>query len=436
MKNKLFILFTLLSSIGLGQLPLTIEETISHALENNFQILIAKEELAQSENNNTVGNAGGMPRIDLQLNQAQTFQENNNPNSVLQGLFLVSNTTPNLELQWTIFNGFRIQANKEVLNRMVELSENNEQLIVQNVIHTTYLAYFQCQMDQAMTNALKMNMQFSKDRWMQALEEKKIGLISSFEVQNARINYLNDSSSYMLQQQATANSFRNLNRLLVMDLETDILLKDSIPLVTKSLNLDTLEASISNNRDLRAILINSTLIQQQERIAMSNYYPSINASFGGNMTSVYVNADAFSGRAPLSWQGYLNFTLSWNLFNGGQTRTAIRDVQSDLRINHLQEKEMQNEIGFGLATAYYNFKDLQVLSNLDQERLESSQVLFDRSKAQLDAGLITSFDFRTVQLQHINNELTTLNRQFLLLQQYLEILRLTNQLDLKTLMAL
>ena len=103
---------------------LTLEQAIQLALENNYDIKIAKNNLKIDERNNTIGNAGMLPVINANINNNNTLntinltQADGNERE-LEGVRNF-NLNYGVGLDWTIFDGFRMFARKEQLKTLEE----------------------------------------------------------------------------------------------------------------------------------------------------------------------------------------------------------------------------------------------------------------------------------------------------------------------------
>lgn len=122
--KRLFTTIFLISFIlpGTAQEVLSLQECIAIGLERNYSIRIVRNEQIISDNNATLGNAGYLPTVDL----AGGFSGNvnNNHDRTFEGEKVknngVSNETANLGLNfnWTVFDGFNIQAEYERLKEL------------------------------------------------------------------------------------------------------------------------------------------------------------------------------------------------------------------------------------------------------------------------------------------------------------------------------
>ena len=331
-KNKLTLLFLLISFLpSIGQETLTLEQALTRALQHNFQIKISALEAEKANVQHTKGNAGMLPSVDIRIGQQQTLQEQNNPNSVLQGQIFTATTAPTLELNWLLFNGFSAQANLRKLNRLVELSENNAELVIQNTLQATALAYYKYKVEETKLEALQQTLNISKLNTERTKKKQALGILSSFDALQDLNNYYTDSSNFISQQQNLEASIRNLKLLLVDSSNTSFQLND-IPSITTNLSLDSLLQTIKKTPTITSFLLNQTILKENEAIAKSNLYPSLSMNLGSSLNSIYVRTDQFNVRPTPSWQSYINFSLNFNLFNGGKTKIAIKNAQQDQRI--------------------------------------------------------------------------------------------------------
>src|SRR5665647_2222964 len=143
--SLLSILIILVSSIN-AQQKLSIDDAISIALKANFDILVAKNDATIAKVNNTAGNAGMLPTLELtgsavvgQNNVHQKLadgSENNNPN--------LSTTTlsAGTQLSWTLFDGGKMFVTKNKLNEIQALGEVQFKNKVLQTLYSVTAAYY------------------------------------------------------------------------------------------------------------------------------------------------------------------------------------------------------------------------------------------------------------------------------------------------------
>ncbi|MCA1759064.1 MAG: TolC family protein, partial [Bacteroidales bacterium] len=97
---NIFALLLLTISAAVAQVPLTLTDAISKALENNYGIIIMQQSQRIAEISNNWGTAGRYPYINLSLGDDNAYNINNSEN------FANNRFTAGASLNWTIFDGF------------------------------------------------------------------------------------------------------------------------------------------------------------------------------------------------------------------------------------------------------------------------------------------------------------------------------------------
>ena len=122
-RSKGMLILVLNPFIVFSQQSFDLKQCITTGLEQNYQIRISKNEQKIADNNLTIGNAGFLPTISLNSTYSQRL------NSVEQipadGSAIVKNNNVNnsafdagVNLNWTVFEGFRVQTNYSKLKQL------------------------------------------------------------------------------------------------------------------------------------------------------------------------------------------------------------------------------------------------------------------------------------------------------------------------------
>ena len=147
MKTILLLLSITFSSLFIAQdsLFLSLSDAIKIGLKQNYEIQISKKNVEINKLLNTWGEAGLLPSINLSGSQDNTLSDQSkNPTSFIQELLQSNSLNGGIALNWTLFNGFNVKANKIKLEQLVEQSEGTASLVVENTIHGIILSYYQC----------------------------------------------------------------------------------------------------------------------------------------------------------------------------------------------------------------------------------------------------------------------------------------------------
>ena len=126
----IILLFVLLfsSDVFSQDTLLTLEKAIEISLKNNYDIRISKNLTEQQENNNTLGNAGMLPDVDVKGTFSKSSysleQKYNSGSEVNHNASGATNTAADLGANWTIFDGLKMFNTKAKLSELSMLSHD------------------------------------------------------------------------------------------------------------------------------------------------------------------------------------------------------------------------------------------------------------------------------------------------------------------------
>jgi outer membrane protein TolC len=379
-----------------AQQPLSLNDAIAKALENNYGIIIVKEDQRIAEIRNNWGNAGRYPYINLTAGDDNAYNINNSEN------YANNRFSAGAALNWTIFDGFSVRINKQRFEELEQLSKQNTAIMVEGTIQSVILAYFDVLLQKEKLKNWEEIMQLSSDRYNLAEERKAFGTYVTYDVLQAKNAYLTDRSGYLLQEVNYKNSLRDLNFLLAEQNEVTYTLTDSFKAVPIDYVLADLQVQMfENNKSLQNQYVNQRLLENAVAAAKSTFSPTVD--FRGGITGT-ANRNNFAERGE-SWNNsanfYGNFTLSYNLYSGGNRKRAMEIAKIDEAIGLVEADEMKHELNNSLSNLYEFYLLRQELLILAFENLEAARLNLRLSKERFEAGAINSFNYRDVQISYI-----------------------------------
>jgi len=427
-KNICLLVF-LIPVFGIAQQAedLSLQQAVSIALEKNFDIQIGKKNLESAQVNNTWEATGIFPSVSLGVTQSNRFDDSQSQvlpdtrNEITQ-----SSISPSIQVNWLLFNGLSVYINKAKLDLLEDLSEGNVALLVENNIQAVILAYYQTLKDRERLSTIEKVKKLSKDRFEYVQTRKEFGTAVSYDVLQAKNAYLSDSTNFLLQSLQLKQSILNLNLLMGVDKESVYNLTTPFKAVSDNyLYSDLEEKMFSNNKTLLNQYINQEILKKNVKLAKASVWPTVNMSAGGNYGNQYLKFSDNDPIYPYSYSYYVNFSLNFNLYNGGQTRRAIHQARISEEIGQIQEEQIKQTLSNGLLTVYQMYDIRKQLLNVADVRLQTAQLNLDLSTEKFKNGTINSFNFRDVQIQFINSEFNRLEAVYNLIDTHTELLRAT-----------
>jgi outer membrane protein TolC len=393
---------------------LTIEDAVKIALENNYEIKIAKNDLRIDETNVSLGNAGMLPRATASVTDNNSVQNLNQTR--IDGTVNSLNNAKNnslsygVLLDWTIFDGLRMFARKEQLRELQKLGDAQLQLTILTKISDVNATYFNLVQQQQQLIALDSTMIISNQRLDLAKNRFSIGKASKLEVLNAQVDLNTDKVSLLRQKELYTNTKTALNEILARDSAIDFIVVAEIAIDNQLLLPELMNLADKQNPLLQAQIINKRVSELQLKQVKAGRYPTIRASTGYN----FGQSQSSLGFITQSTSRGLNygFNASLNLFDGlAQNRNEkVATIQIETATAQIEQQNLA--LKSQLTTAYQTY-----LTNLELIELEEKNEAIAKQNLEITLdkfriGTITTLEFRTAQLNFVNAKVRFSNAQY------------------------
>ncbi len=414
-------------SIAQETISLSLSDAIKLGLENNYKIQLFDRQVKIAQNNNTQGAAGRYPSISFTAMQVNRYDDTKSRTvQDERDKYKTNYIAPGVGLNWNLFSGFAVNISKKNLEALEELSEGNAAIVVENTIQGIILGYYLILLQQEKLNVFEEVKKLSRDRYQYMKTKQQFGSAVTFDVLQAKDAYLSDSVNYLTQKLNLQNSILILKLLLALEDNISFTLTDRFSVEINNYDFDTLRAKmLDNNKTLRNQFVNQKILEYSTSLSKSSIYPNLFFSAGTDYSNTRLKYEGQSAGTSYSFDYYANFSLSFNLFNGGQTRRTIRNAIIGEDIGLLTIKEMKKALNNELLNEYDLFNIRKKLLSVAEASRESTGLNLDIAAEKFKAGAINSFNYRDIQLSYLNASIRRLEAIFNLIDSETELLRLT-----------
>lgn len=407
-----------------AQEELSLSGAIAKGLNNNFDIRIADQDVNIAQTNNTWGQAGRWPTVSFSFRGSWFLSDN--PTAFVPER-LNGNLGPNLD--WVLFDGFRINASKARLDLLERQSEGNAAIVVETSIQAIILAYYNALLAQEQVAVLQEVLDASRERLDYEALRKDVGTTGTFELLQFKDAVLNDSANLAVQQLNLSNAFKNLNRIMGADLSQDYTLTDELQTEFRRYELeDLLEKMTDNNNNLRNQFITNQILRQDIRIAKSALYPTLSVNAGVNLGFGSARLISGENRTFNAYDYTAGFSISFNLFNGGIARRALQTAKVTELVGEIQQEDLEQQLTLDMMVAYDSYQTRLEILAIRLASIENAQLNLEMAEERFTSGLISSIEYRVIQLQYLNARLAHLQALRDLKESETELIRLTGGL--------
>ncbi|NNT72169.1 TolC family protein [Flavobacterium sp. IMCC34852] len=411
---NLFLLLVLVPKIQ-SQTLLKLEDAVKIALENNYDIKLAKNELKIDELNNSIGNAGMLPTINALVtdNNSITNTEQTQADGSQRTLDGARNMnlTYGVGLDWTVFDGLRMFARKEQLNILQKQGEAELKLAILTKISEVYLNYFDLVQQQQQLAAIDTAIVISQERVTTAQNRFSIGKASKLEVLNAQVDLNSDKSLQLKQQELIKTTKIRFNEILAREVQTDFVVANEIS-VDEQLQFDELKtAAESQNPQLQAQMLTKNSAEQQLKQVKAGRYPTIRITSGYNFS----RSEASLGFITQSYnRGFAyGFNASVPIFNGNQQNRNEKIAKVQLENANVTLEQQKRNLESQLNSAFTSYSTNLELTKVEAQNLKIAEQNLEITLAKFKIGTITPIEFRTAQQNFLDARVRYSNAVYL-----------------------
>ncbi|TDE49873.1 TolC family protein [Flavobacterium sp. GT3P67] len=397
-----------------AQEVLTLENAVKIALENNYEIKIATNNLTIEKTNVAIGNAGMLPKITASVvdnnsiqNSSQTRQDgtkteldNAKNNSLTYGV----------GLDWTIFDGLRMFARLDQLKELQKLGEAQLKLTVITRISDVNAAYYDLVQQQQQLAALDTTIVISNQRLTLAQNRFTIGKASKLEVLNAQVDLNTDQVALLRQKELYANSKILLNQLLARAVTTDFKVIDELEVDGLLLLPELTALAEKQNPQLEAQIINKRVAELELKQIKAARYPTVRVNTAYNFSE----SQSSLGFVAQSQSRGLNygFSASLNIFDGFSQNRNEKIAKIQIENSKITIEQQNLALNSQLATSYQTYLTNLELIALEEKNESIAKQNLNITLDKFRIGTITTLEFRTAQLNYVNAKVRYSNAQF------------------------
>ena len=351
----------------------TLKSCLEKGLDNNYSLKIVRNDEQVTHNNATLANAGYLPTLDLSAGYSgnidntestlratgETTEENGVFNQTLDA---------RVSLNWTIFDGFNIQANYQRLKELERQGETNTRIAVEDLIANLAAEYYNFIQQTIRLKNFRYAVSLSKERLRIVEERYNIGNFSRLDYQQAKVDFNADSAQYMKQQELLHTSRIQLNELMANEnVDQPIHTQDSLIDVNATLNFEELwNATMQTNANLLKAEQNNRLAQLDYKKICARDYPylKLNAGYGYSHNKYEIAANSQRSNFGPNF----GVTVGFKLFDGNRNRQR-KNARIAVQNARLERNELEQALRADLSNLWQAYQNNLQMLNLERQNL-------------------------------------------------------------------
>lgn len=414
-KTGLFV-WLLLPSLVLSQEVMSLQECLRTGLENNYGLQITRNEARIANNNVTPGNAGFLPEVSL--NAGYNLRSSNsdqfpaeNGETVQTRNAATGTTDAGVNLNWTLFEGFRVQTNYKRLQELKTAGELNTRMAVENFIADLTAEYYNYVQQQLRLGNLKYAVALSRERLRIVEARYQVGSLSRLDLQQARV-YFNADSSLLIQQYETLHRSRILlNEMMGGDVNRFFTASDTTIRFNPSLSKEQLiDATLRHNTGLLLTEMDKRLSELELKSLQSRNYPYLRLNGGYGFTHYNYNRGTLERQR--NWGPTVGMTLGFTLFDGFNRKREQKNARISIQNSELRVEQHKLALQSDFAGMWIAYQNNIELTSLELESLINAELNYEIAIERYKIGDLSGLELREAQNSLLEAEQRLLTAQY------------------------
>ena len=440
LKNIFALVFLVLSWSVNAQTELSLSAAIEKAIGHNLQIEFQQKQVQLAEQSDNWANAGRTPTIDATIFNQSAINRQVNPANVIlpEQLSYTTGLQGSVDMNLILFNGGRIKLNKDNLSLQTEQARLDMRIAIEDLSEQVMIAYYNILLLEEQLKVLEEVKILSRDRLEFQELRQSFGSASTFDILQAKDAYLNDSITCIQLDNQLVGLTNNL-KLLMGDaqgaekytLTND--LEDMMPLISEQ---DLRQRMLDNNSDLANLRLADQLAQNSIALEKTSLKPTIamNAGFNSNLNSSYLDAEnpitmeIIGANTSSGVNPFVGISATYRIFDGGIRKNRIQNAELRLLSNQDLRKNLEQSLGTQFNNTYLQLEANQQVLLISADQLDHAAQNLEIAKDRFENGLISSFDYRSIQLGYLNAAQRKLEAHFDVLNAQIALMNITGGL--------
>jgi len=376
---------------------------LTTGLEKNFDIRIVKNQQTISDNNAIPGNAGYLPTIDAVANYAgdwanflRQYPSDGTPQKDYNNL-LDQQLDAGVYLNWTIFDGLRIQTNYKKLKELQEIGRLNTQLAIENLLSQICSQYYNFVQQNIRLHYLESAVGLSRERLRIVEAQYEIGAMSRLDFHQAKVDFNADSSRLVQQHETLFASAVSLRQLL-----NDTNMEESLSPADTAISLKNLPSKeillqnmLQNNVFLSLSEKEISLNTLEIKNLQSENYPYIRLNAGYAYTfNRYAMA---TYRKEHSFDLTYGITLGIRIFDGMNRNRQLSNAKIALQTQKLEYDNLVLSVKSDFAKIWMAYNNNLTLIEMENDNLSIAQETYDIAIDRYKLGNLSGLELREAQ---------------------------------------
>jgi outer membrane protein TolC len=430
-----FVVFVFFINVQVfAQDSLTVEQAVATALQNNYDIRLSRNDSQIAAINYSFRNAAFLPQINatttvLFNNNSQNATLANGTKRTGSGI-RTNNVSSGLNVNWVVFDGFRVFALKNRLGEYLELGSLTIKNQVVNTVSEVIKTYYDIVRQKQQIRNIEEQMALSSERLKLAQYKFEVGAGIKPDVLQAQIDFNAQKANQLNGLAIIDQRKQDLNRLMNVPQNINYKVSDSIP-VQMDLALGDLVKNINETSpELLLAEKNIDIARINVKAAKAERFPTVSLTGAYNFSRIN-NSTVINPAQPLTNmnRGFnYGITAAIPVFNNYRVRQNIRQSELAVSYQQLLYENQQSIVNTNILNTFKTYNTQKQILELSDSSITLARENLNIARERYRLGVTTFIELREAEQSLANAENTLITALYNLKVAETELLRLRGEL--------
>ena len=437
--NKYMVLFLLLMIFSINNVfsqentPLSLEECIKIALENNSTLRNAayREQIAATTV--TSARSAFLPTVSTSFSSGKMIQGARRDvydiptgeidpvtgsaiytqQEIMQDKTERNSHSARISLSQQIYDFGRSTNNYKAAKSSQKSYEYLKLSTKQQVILSVKEAYFQLLKDMRLQSVYEQALKQAQGELDRVQTEMEIGLASQADVFQQKVSMGTYQKQMITQQNVVEISKADLNNALGRNPETPVLIRedDGQPVFSEITFQEAAQIALENNQQIKSYEMEVKTALFNIRAAKAQYLPSIGASASYSRSNEDMGR-VYSDQLDQDYTVSIGASLDLNIFNGFADKANIQQKTLSYKIAQENLTDKKRTVIASVKQYYLELEAYKDIIKINQENIESAQENLRLQQEKRRVGSGTELEVTNAQVQLITAQKDLVNVEF------------------------
>ena len=350
---------------------LSLDQAIEIALKNNYDITVARDLVEVADNENSAGNAGMLPDIDVhgtyQRSSNSLKQKYNTGAEVDRDASISKNISADVTATWTVFDGLRMFKTKDRLSEIAYQADVQLRIQIESSLVEIITAYYSIVRYAQLIRAIEEEILLSEEQLKISDRKMQNGSGSKLEWLQAKTNYNRQLSLQVQLKSESEASHIRLNVLLGREPGQAYSVDDTVIISYRPAFDDLKKTVIDKNNILDYYRKNQRIAELNLAESRAGRWPviSLHAQY------IYSRTTNEAGFSLLNQARGFNYgaTATLPLFRGFNINRQVKSSSLNYRIATIAYSQQEARINEALFNAWRDFENSLELLQIEEDNI-------------------------------------------------------------------